>query len=511
MLKLRLLLSFLLTGAIMLVAAAPGRADSAAAILAQHFAYVGWSGGAPPFHSLVTEIKIFNKSGKLQYAGQIRYLGLAYREDTRSVRTGRENSKGFTGTIAWQTDSNGFTTPQLGDSARLAIDRDIIFSEAYSSFPASVRPALRVAGVRYPVIRISPQHLPSFDLAFNPENGALVQATIAPDTDFTEVLQVDAYSEVLPGKRMISAFHFQSYGYRYKLSEFQPNVSLPVDEVEPPSQTATWTYANPNPFPISITQHRVLVKASVNGVPGTFIIDSGADGIVFSRKFAKAAHLTDVGHATAEGVAGASQESLVRVKSIDIGGNTLSNVNASSMNGNGLGADGLIGFPLFADAVTTIDFTNGTLQLQDPNQTHPSKLAGIHAIIDLSSGIPQVPMKIDGRIPVDTFLDTGDPYLVLIPKSLVFQEHLTMLVDNTLGGYFSSHVAVGGVGGRYQIGHCGRLDSIAFGQIVYQNPKTCETTSFIGYRALVGLDFLRHFKRIIFDYPQSRMIFVPKV
>uniref|UniRef100_E6PC22 Retroviral aspartyl protease n=1 Tax=mine drainage metagenome TaxID=410659 RepID=E6PC22_9ZZZZ len=189
----------------------------------------------------------------------------------------------------------------------------------------------------------------------------------------------------------------------------------------------------------------------------------------------------------------------------------MSNVNASSMNGNGLGADGLIGFPLFADAVTTIDFTNGTLQLQDPNQTHPSKLAGIHAIIDLSSGIPQVPMKIDGRIPVDTFLDTGDPYLVLIPKSLVFQEHLTMLVDNTLGGYFSSHVAVGGVGGRYQIGHCGRLDSIAFGQIVYQNPKTCETTSFIGYRALVGLDFLRHFKRIIFDYPQSRMIFVPKV
>jgi len=495
----------------MLATAAPGRADDAATILAKHFAFVGWSGAAPAFHSLVTEIKVSDKSGKLQAAGQIRHLGLAYREDTRSVRTGRESSTGFTGNVAWQSDSNGFTTPILGDAARLAIDRDIIFSEAYSSLPAAVRPSLRIAGERDPVVRVTPQHLPPFDLAFDPSNGALVQATIAPDTNITEVLRVDAYSEVLPGKRVISAFHFQSSDYRYALSEFQPNVALPVDEVEPPSQTATWTYGNPKPFPIKITQYRVLVKASVNGVPGTFIIDSGADGIVFSRNFAKKADLKSVGHAKATGVAGSSQENLVRVRSIEIGGNTLSNINASSTEESGLGADGLIGFPLFADAITTIDFSNGTLQIQDPATMHPSKAAGIHAILDLYSEIPQVPMKIDGRIPVDTFLDTGDPYLVLIPKSLVFQQHLTMLVDNTLSGYFSAHVPVGGVGGRYQIGDCGRVDSIAFGPIVYQNPKTCETTSFIGYRALVGLDFLRQFKRIIFDYPQSRMIFVPKL
>ena len=509
--KIRLLSAFLLLAAAALLLPAPARADDAPAILAKHFAYVGWSGAKPAFRSLVSTFHILKKSGKLYATGHIRHLGLAYREDSRSVRTGLTSSTGFTGSIAWQSDSNGFTTPMLGDSARIAIDRDIIFSEAYSSLPASTRPALHIASIRYPVVRISPPHLPPFDLAFDPKTGALIQVTIAPDTNNAEVLRIDAYSVILPGKRIISAYHYRSSDYRIVFSNFQPNISLPVTEVEPPPQTATWTYANSKPFPIKVTQYRLLVKAAVNGVVGTFIIDSGADGVYFSRRFAAKAHLTTVGQASVMGVAGDSKVGLVRVNSIAIGGNTLSDVNGRTIDASGLGTDGLIGFPLFADTIATVNFQNETLQIRDPSTVDISKTNGIHAIVDLYSNIPQVPMKIDGSIAVNAFLDTGDPYLVLIPQSLVFRQHLAMLVDNTLSGYFKSHVAVAGAGGQYQIGHCGRVDSISFGPIVYQNPKTCETTSFIGYRALVGLDFLRHFKRIIFDYPQSRMVFVPKV
>ncbi|MDH2910378.1 MAG: hypothetical protein HKL92_02370 [Candidatus Eremiobacteraeota bacterium] len=106
MLKLRLIFSFLLTGAMM---------------LAKHFA----------------EINVSDKSGKLKAADQIRHLGLAYREDTRSVRTGRESSTGFTGNVAWQSDSNGFTTPILGDAARLALDFLRQFKRIIFDYPQS--------------------------------------------------------------------------------------------------------------------------------------------------------------------------------------------------------------------------------------------------------------------------------------------------------------------------------------------------------------------------------------
>ncbi len=511
MLKIRLLAGTAVLAVLAFLLPTATQASESSSILAKHFAYVGWSGAQPAFHTLVNAIKITNKNGRLRFAGQIRRLGLAYREDLRSVHTGQESSTGFTGNVAWKSDSNGFTTPILGNSARLSIDRDIIFEEAYSGLPASRRPSQKIAGVRYPVVRITPKFLPPFDLVFDPATGALIRATIAPDTRHTEVLQIDGYSDVLPGKRVISAFHVRGSNYRYVYSEFQPNAPLPVEQVEPPAQTATWDYANPKPFPIQLTQYRILVKATVDGVPGTFILDSGAAGIFFSRSFAAKAKLASIGHGEAVGVAGSSRIDLVKVQTLQIGGNTLSNVDASAVGEKGLGADGLIGFPLLADTITTVNFANQTMQIQDPSTVHTGKLSGIHAIVALNEGTPKVPMKIDGRIHVSGYLDTGDPYLVLIPKSLVFKGHLTMLVDNTLAGYFRSHVAVAGVDGRYQIGDCGRIDSIALGKIVYQDPKTCETTSFIGYHALVGLDFLRQFKRIIFDYPKSRMIFVPKV
>ncbi|MGC8484455.1 MAG: retropepsin-like aspartic protease [Candidatus Baltobacteraceae bacterium] len=509
--KSRLLSAFLLLAAAVLFLPAPTRADDAPAILAKHFAYVGWQIEHTPYRSLIEAMKIVSKKGKLRYAGEVRRLGLAYRLDLRSAKYGVESSSGFTGNIAWQSDANGFTTPMIGASGRLLIDRDIIFNEAYATLPAAQRPSTTIGGHTYPVVRISPNHLPPFDLAFDSKTGALVQATIDPESHESETMKIDAYSDALPGKRLISAYHYAGSSARYELSEFRPNVPVTPVQVEPPTQTATWNFANPKPFPVKVTQYRILVDASINGVKGRFILDSGAAGIFLSRSFAKKAKLETIGHGEAMGVSGSTRITVMRANTLEIGGNTLSNVIASSGRGSGLGADGLIGFPVLADTIATVDFANSTLRLQDPSTVTPHTIPGVHTVIDLADETPQVPMKIDGRIDVNAFLDTGDPYQVLIPRSMVLDDNLTMLVDNTLTGYFASHLVVGGVGGGYQIGDCGHVDSIALGRIIYQNPTTCETTSFIGYRALVGLDFLRHFKRIIFDYPQSRMIFVPKV
>jgi predicted aspartyl protease len=173
------------------------------------------------------------------------------------------------------------------------------------------------------------------------------------------------------------------------------------------------------------------------------------------------------------------------------------------------GSDGLIGFDLLAGTFTTLDFGNSTLQIQDPSTVNANTIAGVHVAADLSSGQPVVPTQVNGKIPLNALLDTGAPTHMLIPYDLVTKYGLRMLIDNTLEGYFQSHQVVAGVGG-YELGECGTLDSVKLGPIVYENPSTCKSGSFDGNNGLVGLDFLKGFEKIYFDYPHTQLIFVPK-
>jgi hypothetical protein len=140
------------------------------------------------------------------------------------------------------------------------------------------------------------------------------------------------------------------------------------------------------------------------------------------------------------------------------------------------GYDGLIGYDLFAGAVVNLDIYASTLTILDPN-TDLSNLTGLPLLVDLSRGIPAIPMVLDKSIPVNAMLDTGNPGIVYFGPQFIRKHHLKR--------------------------GCSVFDTLSIGPVVYSNQTACEWPYDTEY-ALIGYDFIKHFD-FVFDYPHGRM------
>jgi hypothetical protein len=495
------------------VAPLAARADDAASLLAKHKAFAGFVFGDGAIKALQTDEAVTTDSdGATLRTVRNARLGILFRTDTADVRSQRNTSQGFTGNILWRSDENGITVPLIGDPAKLAFTQAVFFTDAISTLAWGAPSTAQIAGATYDVVRATSANTLPVDLYVDPATGAFKRAVFDPGGDYEQTLDVLGYGEAIPGKKIVNRWKFAGSSATHAYTKVVANGAVTGDMLHPPAQTATWTFANANPFPIKVTDTRIIVRAKANGVDGTFILDTGASGIFFTDAFAQKAHVKERGHSEASGIAGTLKIRTGTIDSLEVGGNTLSNV-ALSYGGGSIDSnapDGLLGFDVLGAAFVTLDLNNSTLQFQDPSTVDTSAIKGIHVGVDLSGGSPVVPVKINGTATLNALLDSGAPGQVLIPRDFVLRNHLRMLVDNSLIGYFSAHQGMGGVSGGYEIDECGRLESVALGPIVYQNPGTCKSGSFAGNDGLVGYDFLKGFGKIWFDYPHTGMIFYPK-
>lgn len=496
------------------LAAAPLAAhadESAAALLAKHASYVGWQFGQGPNKSYEsTDTVTEDKSGKTLRTTSERRVGIVYRDDTSNVQTGTNESEGFTGNIAWRSDDNGFTVPIIGDTAKSLLAWNMVFGEAVIGSPAELHGTKTIDGKQYPIVRINnPAALP-IDLYIDPDTGAYKRVVVDDGGAYEERIDVLGYADLAPGQKIISKYKYEGSIATHTIGKIAV-AAVSNEQLHPPAQTATWTFANANPIPFKMGRYRIILDAKFNGVPGKFVLDTGADGIVLSKHFAEKAHLKSIGTTSASGIGGTVSAKTMRADTFEIGGNTLSNpiVYTQDLNLGDEGSDGLIGFDLLAGTFATLDFGNSTLRIQDPSTVDPSAIQGVHVAADLTSGQPIVPTTVNGSIALNALLDTGAPTHMLIPYDLVSKYGLRMLIDDSDVGYFSSHQVVAGIGG-YEIGECGSLDTVKLGPIVYDHPSTCKSNSFDGRSGLIGLDFLKGFDKIYFDYPHTGLIFVPK-
>ena len=191
-----------------------------------------------------------------------------------------------------------------------------------------------------------------------------------------------------------------------------------------------------------------------------------------------------------------------------LGGNTLSNVVVYSQDSDFGDVDGLIGYDLFGGAIVMLNLDSQQMTLFDPAQMQAQDGGGIPVLVDLSSETPTIPMTVNGNIPINATLDSGDLAEVTVSHDLVSKYGLKMLVDTSIQGITSAIRFTRGVGG-VEREECGRLDSISVGPVVYQNAPACKSRSFSGNDALVGFDFIKNFN-IIFDYPHGKMILLPR-
>ncbi len=519
--RFRALLAAVLAVAGLLAAPAPLRADdTAAALLAKHKAYVGWEFGDGTIRTL-------RVNGKRTTAAADGTAKIAARWMTVEAGpifrwTGAYGDYGFTGSVFWVSDENGFTHPDYSPYRTYEVSRMVLFGEATSALAGTMRAPVTIDGTSYPVVRVEPPHGVPIDLAVDPATGAYRRAVVDPGGNYQTTFDIVAYADVLPGKRAISQYRTGTSPALNELT-YEPNVSLTTDDFHPPQQVASWDFANPNPFPIEVNASGIYVNATVNGVPGRFLLDTGASEIALDSSFAARAHVVAIRPSSASGIGtNVIRTEITRVDALSIGGNTLHDVRVATgdfgwyehqeTNAN---HDGLIGYPLFAGAVVRLDTGGKTMTIADPQTATVDRSSGYAVLVDLSTQQPIVPVVIDGNINVNGLMDSGNATFVLISRDLVTQRHIPIVAAGSYNSddplskqtYYQSHMVIEGVGGREEV-PCSTISSIAIGPIDYQSTQACVSRTIGSDSIILGYDFLRQFD-YVFDYREGLIMMKP--
>jgi Aspartyl protease len=523
--------ALLLAGALVagtLLSPRPAAADdSAAALLAKHKAYVGWEFGDGTFKTLRLHER-WTRNGlsddETLATLTVVEAGPIYRAETAD-RDGSVSEQGFTGNVFWESDDNGFTRPDYSDYRNFVIARYAVLNEGTSSLVGTLENPATIDGTSYPVVRVKPPNGDAIDLYVDPRTGAYQRAVVDPGGPYETTYDIVGYTDVAPGKRYVSGYRV--HGGTYTITKIEPNVELQPDDFHPPAPRATWNFANPAPFRLEVKPHAIFVDATVNGVAGHFILDTGASTIFLNNEFADKAHLQTIKPETLSGRGIGPDPIKMRIRraaTITIGGNTLSNVIVTTSRFDWImddeRADGLIGFPLMAGAIVSINTSDKLMTISDPATTTIDQSSGIPIRVDLSGTLPIVPMVIDGRVTVNALLDSGDGSTVAMSPQLVSKRHIPMLASNNVylsqgdpdsstavENYVQSHIMVTGVGGQ-ELESCSTVSSISLGPINYQGTYACTSPSITGDNIIVGYDFLKNFD-LLFDYHDGLLMLKP--
>ncbi len=491
--------------------AAPARADDAQALLLKHLAFAGWSFGDGTYKTLSTQWSVTRtKDGTAYKHVAENQMGITRRSDTVYDSSGEHSYIGFTGTFAWQSSDNGFTTKVVGDAAKFQISRSLIFDEgATVSTGAVLEPPQSIDGKTFSVVRVKIDASLPVDLYIDPDSGAYRRAVIDPGGASEATFDILETTEPVAGKKIVS--RYTTSGYTHKLDKAVANHPIAASALAPPPATAQWSFGSGEAIPVRVTAQRIYITAKVNGVEGHFILDTGAAGVFLSSAFAKRAKLETGETYQGIGIGGTFRVTARFAKSITIGDNTLSNVIVSSADfendGEQDGQDGLMGYDLLGAALVVLNLDDSDITFLDPTKMQPDTSAGVPVLVDLTDQTPRVPMKLNRKFDVRATLDSGNPLYVTFDRALVAKHGLKFLLDRS--NLASSGLAVGAGGGYVDV-ECGKLENLTLGPISYEGPPACMGQAVVGNTSdrdvLVGLDFLKHFN-IVFDYPAALILF----
>jgi predicted aspartyl protease len=515
--------------------AAAVAADDAAAVLARHAAYVGQPQGLAltyrytPASSARSAPSAPTPKGSpapsFPPAVQTIYRrGALYREIYE--HGGVSSQDGFTGRAFWSANENGYTVVDLENRAREMLTANVIDGDLLTGVEARSRPGKTIDGIPVDVVRISPVSGVPADIAFDHATGAYVEVTVDPDNGYDRYsYRVDGYTEIAPGIRVQSGYHTGENG-RWKLTEHSVR-AVSNEDMRGPVPSAKWNFASTDTTAIAVVEHQtpyaflprgqaVHVRATIGGQTGTFLLDSGASGIILYQPYAGRLGLTMLGRTGFSGInGGAVAARYARAASIAVGPNVLSNVVVEVADGKYSGGiDGILGYDFLAGAIVDVDTAAQTIRILDPGAYQPTVTKGAYAFpVNLASRQPEIALKVGG-VATRAIFDTGDDFLAVVSDDLQRSGRLVALNDKlALGGGLEVEYEIGfyGVDGPSNVpARCSRLNQIEVGPYRYQNVETCFAPASVFGRdgGLIGFDFLRHFNWT-FDYPEATLVLTP--
>ena len=145
-----------LAAAILVTAILPRPATAADAtvdaLFAKHKAYVGWAIGDGVVKTLRAEGHGVRDGKTTETLSELRY-GVAFR-DTYKSTDGLESNDGFTGSVSWTSNENGFTVRGVGEIVRYLADEQALFGERISDYPGTVVRHEAVDGVDTALVHV---------------------------------------------------------------------------------------------------------------------------------------------------------------------------------------------------------------------------------------------------------------------------------------------------------------------------------------------------------------------
>jgi predicted aspartyl protease len=489
----------------LLLAPAGVRADNeAAALLAKHRAFVGWSDGDGTFTSWRLTMTI--GSGETKSTTTEVRRGALYHD---ALGNGDLSSdEGYNGRFFWSSDQNGNAVTHYEDEARLDLSVNALFNEATSGLNGVSRGSGKVGNLSVDIVRVTPPSGFPIDLYID-SDGAYRRAVVATVARPIEI-DIDKYFEASPGKKIIGLFHFGT-GQPYEVVKLEPNIPVSDEELLPPSPRTNWDFKTTDSIAITVTKDSyvggaVRLLASINGHEGLFLLDSGASVSLVFRPFADAVEGESVGASLVGGVGGGTVKTTkLRVKDISIGKNTLHNVILqTSYTRSKPDYDGILGYDLLARAIVEVDLVSKRLTILDPAHFTPTIQKGAAAFaIDLFTRSPRAHILVGNGIDVKPIFDTGNSFGVLLSERL----RTTGKLIGTVTGYQPLFGIDGRTNGQAA---CSRIERMQVGPYRYENAQACfgDPSQFDENDGLLGFDFLKHFNWT-FDYPHGRLILTP--
>ncbi len=270
-------------------------------------------------------------------------------------------------------------------------------------------------------------------------------------------------------------------------------------------------------LPIELSVSGVpMVSVTVNGVPRSFWIDTGAEFTVLSSDFAK-----KCGVAVLEGTdarVGTSTDDVIdlraaSVKRLEIGDLTIENHPVFIIPRQNLEVrllklfrilkiDGIIGWNAIQKISMEINYSGKTIQLSKPSSTGEVRDRNFHFITQ-----PFVMVRDTTGIPLYFFLDTGANSTALYPPAYT-------AFDTT--GVEKKHAHIGGAGGFQTVDQYRfRKQSLVLGSTRIDFPSLSgqpmlgdPTEGFIDYDGILGSDIAKK-GRLILDFQNGRCELLP--
>ncbi|MFS0736554.1 retroviral-like aspartic protease family protein [Sphingomonas sp. 1P06PA] len=253
---------------------------------------------------------------------------------------------------------------------------------------------------------------------------------------------------------------------------------------------------------------RMTVPVLVNGAgPYPFVVDTGADRSVVSRRLQAELALPHDGAVTLHGITGAETIQTARVARMGVGKREIADVRAPVLSEGNLGARGMLGIDAINDQRVTMDFKANRMTIAPAPRREQRDSDEIVVTARRRFGqLILADMRIDGR-KVYAIIDSG------AENSIGNTELMTLLENKRIGRPLS--VTLTSVTGATTVASLRKVPKIVIGGVTLVNIPIAfaDIHTFrqfgIGDKPamLIGMDVLRIFERVSLDFRQKRVRF----